>query len=165
TPSQRESIPYREFERGVLQAVTKLKARDVDGRHEADALTVRAHALQEERARLGVELEALDGQMRELPPERWPRRVVARIAELEDAVRQKDVELRAAKQAANTSGRTEALEALRTCIQLLDEVRRDRPEEEPVVCRRIKTRLPLILDSIWVKVQMIHKRSRYVHVR
>jgi len=36
-----ECIPYWEFERTVLSAIAELKAEDVDGRHEADALTVR----------------------------------------------------------------------------------------------------------------------------
>jgi hypothetical protein len=163
---QLQTVPYQLFERGVLHAVVDLRARDVDGRHEADALTVRVESLQEQRARYALELVALDQQIRELPPARWPKRVVARMAELEELVSQKDDELRAAKEAANSSGRVEALVDLRTSVELLDKLagQEDRPRLE-AVRRRIKARLPLLVESIWVRVQVLHKRGRYVHVR
>jgi DNA invertase Pin-like site-specific DNA recombinase len=161
--AEHSSAPYREFERGVLRAIAQLTARDVDGRHEADELTARVESLQQERAQTAVKLEVLDAQIHELPPIKWPPRVVARMAELGEKIEQQDKELRTAKEAANTSGRTEALTDLKTSIELLDE-NRDTPEEV-TIRRRIKSRLRLIVESIWVDVQAMHKRSRYVHVQ
>jgi DNA invertase Pin-like site-specific DNA recombinase len=163
TDPRTDGFRYRPFEDAVLDTVARLHARDVDGRHEADALTLVVDRLQQERARLGLELDSLDQQIRELPPERWPPRVVARMADLEEAITAKDDELRLAKEAANTSGRTEALADFQSCVQLLAEVRGT--EREAGVRQRIKTRLPLLVESIWVRVQPINKMRRYLHVR
>jgi DNA invertase Pin-like site-specific DNA recombinase len=162
-PRQMQTVPYRPFERAVLFMLSRLRARDVDGRHEADALTARADALQEEQSRIALELESLDQQMRELPPARWPARVVARIAELEEALESKAAEVQAAKEAANTSGRTDALNDLRTCVELLDKAS-GTPKEAPLR-RRLKALVALLVESIWVRVQALHRRGRYVHVR
>jgi DNA invertase Pin-like site-specific DNA recombinase len=156
-------IPYPAFEQTVLDAVAALRPADVDGRHQADALTSEVERLQEERTRLDVALEELDQQTRELPVERWPRRVVARMAELESLIEGKDVELQVAKEKANTSGRTEALTELRTCVDLLDEVRGT--EREAGVRERIKVRLPRLIESIWAVVQSINKQCRIIHIR
>jgi DNA invertase Pin-like site-specific DNA recombinase len=163
TPAELNTVPYDAFERGVLSALTQLKPRDVDGRHEVDALTARVDELQRSRSGLGLELDAIDAQIRELPPSRWPKRAVARMAELEELIAQRDEELRAAKEQANTSGRTEVLADLQTCVGLLDSVA-DTPREDGVR-RRIKARLPLVFESVWVRVQALHRRGRYIHVR
>jgi DNA invertase Pin-like site-specific DNA recombinase len=155
-------IPYQAFEDAVLEGVGQLTGRDVDGRHQTDELAARVETLQAQRARLGLELDSLDGQIRELPPAQWPRRVVARMAELEAAVKEKDAELRAAKEAANTSGRTEALTDLQVCVDALAALRGT--PEAAAARRRVKARLPLILESIWVHVEGQTRRSRFVHV-
>ncbi len=79
-------IPYAPFERVVLATVVGLKPQDVDGSHKADALTRRVEVLDAERSRLGVDLEAIEQQMGELPPARWPKRVVVRLADLEEMI-------------------------------------------------------------------------------
>jgi hypothetical protein len=164
TERQRAGVPYRAFERGVLfSIIAKLKARDVDGRHEADALTARVDTLRQERRYLKEDYDDWDRQMTELPPSKRPKRGVARLAELEELIEQKDEELRQAEEKANTSGRTDALTDLKTSVQLLDEVEGN--PREAIVRQRIKTRLPLLVESIWVRVQRIDKSRRYVHVR
>jgi hypothetical protein len=157
------AIPYFDFEKAVLAALSQLKARDVDGRHLADALAAKVEALQEERSEQALDLEALNGQIRALRSARWPRGVVERMAELEDAIAAKDEELRLAKEAANTSTRTESLADLKTCLKALKEAR-GKPEEVPLR-HRIKGRIPLLVHSIWLRVQAETRKSRYVHVR
>jgi len=168
--SRRWSVPEDLFERSVLFTLAQLRARDVDGRHQADALSVRAEVLQQERSRLGLDLDTLDRQVRELPAERWPARVVVRMAELEEAIRMKDAELQEAREAASVSARTAALDDLQTCLQRLDEIERmkDGPPKEDTrrrVRERIKGRLPSLVESIWVRVQIENKASKFVHVR
>lgn len=163
TPDRRQIVPYQAFEDATLNTIAHLKAKDVDGRHEADSLTARVESLQAERSRLGHELDALDQQIRELPPERWPKRVVARMAELDEMIARKDEELRAAKEAANTSGRTDALAELKSSMQLLDEVKGT--AQEMTIRQRIKMRLHLIVEAIWLKVQNLNKQNRFVHCR
>jgi hypothetical protein len=160
------TFPYRDFERAVLTTLAKLRASDVDGRHQADALAARVETLQAERSSLGLEVESLDRQMRELPPNKWPKRVVARIAELEEAVEAKDEELRKAKEAANASTRTQALTDVRSALHALDKAREDgRTKDEEAIRHRIKGRVPFLVESIWVRLQIVTKMSRYVHVR
>jgi DNA invertase Pin-like site-specific DNA recombinase len=156
-------VPYARFEEVILDTVADLKPSDVDGRHQADALTLEADRLQDERVRLGFQLDKLDRQIRELPPEDWPDRVVARMAELQSLIREKDEEVRAAKERANTSGRTEALAEIQTCVQLLDEVKGT--DREAGVRERIKARLPLLVESIWAVVQPVNRMCRVVHAR
>jgi DNA invertase Pin-like site-specific DNA recombinase len=156
-------IPYQDFEANILTEVVGLTAEDVDGRHQADELTARVDALQAGRAALGLELETLDCQIRELPPARWPKRVVARMAELEELIKGKDQELRKAKEAANTSGRAEALKDLQTCAEALAKLK-GKPEEAPAR-RRIRQRLRLIVEGMWVHVERVSFMSRYVHVQ
>ena len=163
TDPRTDGVPYKPFEQAVLEAISTLNAADVDGRHEADAVNALVEALQGDRTRLGLELDALDAQLRELPTERWPKRVVARMAELEEAVAAKDEELRVAKEAAATSTRTEALVEVKTCISLLDEVAGTPREAE--VRARIKSRIPLLVESIWCRVQPVNLMNRYVHVQ
>jgi hypothetical protein len=158
-----DRVPYQPFEDAVLDTLARLKPSDVDGRHEADELTALVDRLQDERARMGVDLEDRYRELEELPRERRRPRILAAIADLEDAVEAKDEELRAAKEAANTSGRTQALTEVQTCVELLREVKGT--DREAGVRRRIKTRLPLLLESIWVRVQRFSKGSRYLHVR
>jgi len=156
-------LPYSYFERGVLSALAALKPEDVDGRHQADALSAAVSRLQDECSRLTLELEALDQQIRELHPKKWPQRVVARMGELEEAIKAKKEELRQTEEMANTSGRAKMLTDLQTCLQLLDEVRGT--ERETVVRQRIKGRIPFLVESIWVRVQPINKMQRYLHTR
>jgi hypothetical protein len=163
TVTRSSSVPYRDFERSMFVALANLKPGDVDGTYQADALAERVETLQAQRSALGLELDALDRQIKEMPPARWPTRVVARMADLEEQIKVKDEELRQAKEAANTSTRTQALTDLQTCLPLLDRVR-GTPEEE-AICRRIKARIPMLVESIWVRVQVVHQRGRYVHVR
>jgi hypothetical protein len=121
TDPRSDGIPYRPFERAILDTVARLKPRDVDGRHEADALTARVEELQVERSRLGLELDDLERQMRELPVTRRPKRGLALMADLEAAIADNDTKLRAAKEAAATTSRTEALTEIKTCVrELLD---------------------------------------------
>jgi hypothetical protein len=99
------------------------------------------------------------------------------MAELEEMIAAKDEELRQAKEAAWTSTRTEALAEFKNCLGLLDEIgeevrrattkaQREAAEAKRAAVRsRIKTRLPVIVESIWVRVQYIDKRRCYVHVR
>jgi DNA invertase Pin-like site-specific DNA recombinase len=158
------NIPYEDFEAAALDALSHLKVNDVDGRSQADELGSLVERLQQERTALGLELEALDVQLRELPPARWPNRVVARVADLEEQVAAKDEELRLAKEAASTSGRSEALAEVQTCVRLLvEEVRGT--DREAGVRERIKTRLPMLVDSFWVAVQRVNMHCRLVHVR
>jgi hypothetical protein len=86
----------------------------------------------------------------------------AAAAEVEILLRAKMDELRQAKEAATTSGRVEALAEFRSLVQHLDEARGT--ENEATLCRRIKARLRLLVQRIWVKVQPVHKRCRHVHV-
>jgi DNA invertase Pin-like site-specific DNA recombinase len=160
------SIPYRDFERGVLTLLSKLRAADVDGRHQADALTARVEALQAERSQLGIDLDDIDRQMRELPPARRPRRGIARMAELEEQIAAKDEELRQAKEAAASSTRTEALTDLRNSLVALDKAQAEgRPADELAIRHRIRGRIPLLVESVWVRVETHTRRRRYVHVR
>jgi DNA invertase Pin-like site-specific DNA recombinase len=166
TDPRSDGVPYQPFEDAVLDALSKLKASDVDGRHEADELTTQVDRLQAKRAELGLDLEDLYRQMNELPRSRRPPRVVARIADLEEAVQALDDELRRAKEAAKTSGRTEALAEVQTCVKLLRKLKKaGDTEQEAAVRSRIKTRLPLLLEEIWVRVQPVNKMSRYLHIR
>jgi DNA invertase Pin-like site-specific DNA recombinase len=158
-----QGVPYQPFEDAVLDALAGLKASDVDGSHQADELNARVNALREEQTRLDLALQALDAQTAELSPERWPARVVARMADLEDALRAKKEEVRLAEEAANSSGRVAALTEVQTCVQLLARVRGT--AEERAVRVRIKTRLPLLLEAVWVRVQPINRLSRYLHIR
>ncbi|HZR55222.1 MAG TPA: recombinase family protein [Streptosporangiaceae bacterium] len=159
-------LPYRDFERAMLTLLAKLKASDVDGRHQADALTARVEAIQDQRSALGIELDALNRQLDELPPSRWPRRAVAQQAELEEAVAAKDEELRQAKEAAATSTRTEALIDLRNSLKALDQARQEgRHKDEQAIRHRIKGRVPFLVESIWVRMEAHTKQSRYAHVR
>jgi DNA invertase Pin-like site-specific DNA recombinase len=159
-------IPYRPFERAVLDAVARLKPKDVDGRHEADALTARVEQLQEEHTRLVLDLEDFERQMRELPQGKRSKRGMAIMADLEVAIDAKAEELRAAKEAGATTSRTEALTEIKECIrQLLDDAHRGDPKREAAIRSRIKLRLPFLLESAWVRVQVIDKSKRYVHVQ
>jgi hypothetical protein len=143
-----------------------LTAKDVDGQHRANELTARVDALQAERAQLGLDLDDLDRQMRELPVAKRPKRVVARMAELEELIEQKDRELRKAKEAANTSGRTEALKDLQTCVEALARVKeKGTPEMLAAARKRIRQRLRLIVEGMWVRVERLSYMSRYVHVQ
>jgi DNA invertase Pin-like site-specific DNA recombinase len=157
------TFPYRDFERGVLLMLADLNPEDVDGRHEASALSARAQALLKEHNELVLELDDLDTQLREVPREKRSKRVVARMCELEQEIPAKKEELRVAQEAANTSGRADALADLRSCIQLLDRVR-GTAKEQPTR-HRIKARVPLLVESIWVRVQVVTKQSRYLHVQ
>jgi hypothetical protein len=163
TDPRSHGVPYDAFEEKVLLALAQLRPEDVDGRRQANALTARVDDLQQERSRLGLEVNSLDQQLRELPPERWPRRVVARMAELEEAITAKDEELRQAKEAADTSSRSESLADLQTCVKLLRKVKGT--AEEATVRQRIKTRIPLLVESIWVRVQKIGQSQRFTHIR
>jgi DNA invertase Pin-like site-specific DNA recombinase len=157
---------YRDFERAVLTTLAQLRASDVDGRHQADALNARVERLQAERSSLDIELETLDRQLNELPPAKWPKRVVTRMSKLEEQIAAKDEELRAAKEAAATSTRTEALVDLRSALSILDEaIANGNGAEEQALRRRIKGRIPFLVESIWVRMQVVTKKSRYVHVR
>ena len=49
------------------------------------------------------------------------------------------------------------------CVQLLAEV--NGTPEEATVRQRIKMRIPLLVEAIWVKVQNVTSKSRFVHVR
>jgi DNA invertase Pin-like site-specific DNA recombinase len=159
-------IPRRALDRAVILALAKLKARDVDGRHEADALSARAEALQSEVSALKLDLDDLDGQLRELPPGRRPRRIVARMAELEEAYESRSEELRKAKEAARTSTRTEALAELQTVLDRYDRLEAGGASAELEALReRIKARLPFLVESIWVRVEMFGRATKYVHVR
>jgi DNA invertase Pin-like site-specific DNA recombinase len=160
------SIPYRDFERGVLTLLAKLRAADVDGRHQADALTARVEALQAERSSLGIEVDALNAQLDELPPARWPKRIVARMADLEEWIAAKDEELRQAKEAAASSTRTEALTDLRNSLAALDKARVEgRVADELAIRHRLRGRIPLLIESVWVRMETHTRRRRYVHVR
>ena len=53
---------------------------DVDGTRGTDPLADRVDELQRERAALGIDLEDLNNQLRELPSARWPKGVVLRMA-------------------------------------------------------------------------------------
>lgn len=159
-------IAYAPFERAALDALAQIRPSDVDGRHQTDALAVRAQALQEERTELGLELEALDLQLRELPRQRWPKRVVARMADLEEEIARKDEELRAVKELASTSGRVEALHEFHTCLKMLDGLREKGDRKGEAAARaRIKARVPLFVTGIVVRVEKIHHSQRYVHAR
>lgn len=160
------TFPYRDFERAVLTTLARLKASDVDGRHQADERTAKVDILQAERSSLGIELESLDSQIRELPASRWPKRVVARMAELEEAIAAKDEELRVAKESADTSTRTEALTDLRSALKALDDAQAEgRTKDELAIRHRIKGRVPFLVESIWVRLEIHGKHNRYVHVR
>jgi DNA invertase Pin-like site-specific DNA recombinase len=159
-------VPYRDFERAMLTLLAKLKAADVDGRHQADALTARVAALQDERADLGIDLDAIVRQMAELRPARWPKGIVAQRAELEERIAAKDEELRAAKEAAFTTSRTEALTDLRSSLKALDQAHAEgRYEDEQAIRHRIRGRVPFLVESAWVRVEIHTKQSRYLHVR
>jgi hypothetical protein len=162
TPGLKLVARYDVFEEGMVSCLASLKASHVDGRHEANALASRVERLQGERCRLGQELDALDAQMRELPPQRWPQRVVARISELEEAIRQKTEELRLAKEEANTSGRTEVLTEVKTLLERLEETKGT--EEGVALRQRVKLRVRMLVESVWVKAQVIDKANRYLHV-
>ncbi len=157
------TIPYRDFERAVLDVVAALHAADIDGRHQASEFTARVDALQQTRTRLALDQEALDLQLRELPAARWPKRIVARMAEIEQEIAATDEQLRQAKEQADTSTRTETLTYLQTCLRRLDEAR-GTPEEKPLR-ERIKGRIPFLIESIWVRMQLQNSRRRYAHVR
>jgi DNA invertase Pin-like site-specific DNA recombinase len=156
-------IPYGTFERAVLRAVAALRASDVDGRHKADEFTSEVARLQAEVTRLKEELAALDAQTDGLDVTKWPPRVVARMVDLKSQFDTSVEALRVAKERADTSGRTEALTEVQTCVELLDEVR-GMPREAGVR-ERIKRRLPLLLESVWAVVQPINRVCRIVHVR
>ena len=156
-------LSYPAFERAALRTVADLRACDVDGRHQADALTAEVDRLTDERTRLGLELDDLDRQINELPREKWPRRVVARMADLQELIDVKDEEFRIANEKANSSGRTAALTAVQTALRVLDDA--TGTPREPEVREQIKTRLGLLLESIWVVVQPVNKMCRIVHVR
>ncbi len=159
----RRGFEYTRFERKVLAVLAVLKAADVDGHHVADALTARAEALQKERTELDLDLAALNAQMDEVPPARWPKGMVSRVADLEEKIKAKEAELQEAQAAANSSGRTQVLTELKTALQLLDEVHGT--EKEAVTRQRIKARIPMIVESIWVRIQKTSQKSKYVHVR
>jgi hypothetical protein len=160
------TFPYRDFERAILTALAQLRASDVDGRHQADALTLRVETLQAERSALGIDLDDLDRQLREVPPQKRSKRIVARMCELEEEIVLKDEELREAKVAATTSTRVEALVDLRNSLNALDEAaEKGDPREMQALRLRVKGRIPFLVESIWVRVQVLTKRARYVHVR
>ncbi len=164
------TMPEPLFERSVLFALSQLRARDVDGRHQANALSAVVTRLGNERSRLSLDLEALSCQLRELPAERWPARVVAHMADLEEAIRAKDAELQQASEAADVSTRTQALNDLQTSLERLDEIEEMpegslKEETRRQVRTRIKGRIPFLLESIWVRAQVESPSKKYVHVR
>jgi hypothetical protein len=159
-------FPYRDFERAMLILLARLRGSDVDGRHQADALTARVEALQDERSGLGNELDALNRRLDGLPPSRWPKRAMTQMAELEEAIAAKDEELRLAKEEAATSTRTEALTDLRNSLKALEEAQREgRVKDEQAIRHRIKGRVPFLVESVWVRMEVHTKQSRHVHVR
>jgi DNA invertase Pin-like site-specific DNA recombinase len=163
-----ESIPYEAFEWGVLNTLASLQECDVDGRHEATALTARVAQLQQDRGELALQLESLRSQLKELPAARWPAMIVAHVAELEESAEVKRVEWETAKRQADTSGRVDVLASMKLCVALLRKVKGT--PDEVVIRRRIKARLPMLLEAVWVRVQsgpLSRGRysGKYVHVR
>jgi DNA invertase Pin-like site-specific DNA recombinase len=157
-------VPYEQFEDAALDALAKLTAENVDGHHQAGAVAAHAASVREQWTGLRLALDALNQQLRELPPERWPKGAVARMAELEhDLIPRKAEELLAAEAATNTSGRVDAHTELKALVEFLYQVKGT--DEEVPVRHRIKKRLPLLLEAIWVKVHCLNPRNRVVFAR
>jgi DNA invertase Pin-like site-specific DNA recombinase len=165
TDPRGDGVPYPTFERSVLVVLAALKSCDVDGKHQANVLSLRAETLQAERSELDVDLKALEHQLDGLPARRWPEFAMANMARLKEQIAAKDAELVAAKEAADTSGRGDALVDLQTCLALLDEAIRLYPDRVPGLRARIKQRVAMLVDRIVVRVQPLNKCQRHVHVR
>jgi hypothetical protein len=157
-------IPYQPFEDAILDAIAKLKPQDVDGRHQADALTAKVDRLLNEVMGLKDRLDSQERKLNDLATDKdFLASLEKTIPQLRRQLRSKGEELRQAQEAANTSARVDTLNETQTIVKFLR--RKKGTTEEPDIRRRIKARLPLFVESIWLDVQMVHKRSRFVHVK
>lgn len=166
TPEHPWTIPYGAFEHAMRCAIGDLLPADVDGRHQANALTAQVELVQQQRCQLGLDRDALVQQFRELPSDRWPKGGVALWSDLDAAIAAKDEELRLLKERADTSTRTEALIAVQSYFDRLDELERNGPREAIAPLReKIKGRIPFVIESIWVRVETQNCYRRWVHGR
>ena len=163
TYDRRTIIPYPVFEQAILEAISQLTPKDVDGRHQADSLNARVELLQRENAQLRLQRDALDQQLRELPPQRWPQRVVAIMADVDEAIVKNNEDLRVAKEAANSSTRTDTLADIQGIVPFLATIKGT--PQEASTRHRLKVRLRLLVEQIWIKVERINKNNRFIHVR
>jgi DNA invertase Pin-like site-specific DNA recombinase len=157
-------VPYRDLRDGVLRALAELTPADVlppdkaaDAAHARIAdLTGRLVALDHRRA-------LLEGQLADLAqaPEAIPS-LVAAVQAVAAARGEAARELEGLKLEA-TSGMGESLGEVQSLLDLLREAEGGPGEAE--LCRRVKGKLPWLVDSVWVYVQRVRRCVRILHVQ
>lgn len=156
-------VPYQLFEDAILASLRQLKATDIDGSLRADEWSEKTLQLQAESARHRLALDTLKGQLDSLPAERWPSLIVEKVGELADALKATEAALTQAKLYGSTSARVETLADTQSILDYLSGL--TDPVERRAALERIKTRLPIILESITIATERGPGLNKWVHLK
>jgi hypothetical protein len=164
SPSNMEyAIPYELFADHIISALRKPTVDQIDGSERRDEWTAKIEEKQAVVSSKQLAYDSLARQIKELPEDRWPVKVVARMADLEEEIKQGELALRELKEQGNTSTRAEAFVESQSIIDYVDSIK-DASEKKEVL-ERLKKRLPLYVKSITVAVEKGPGHAKWVHVR
>jgi hypothetical protein len=146
-------LSYRQFESGVRKRIGQFTARDVlPPASVSDAREQRIAELTSNLVRIGQRIETTG---RELDTEDDPetrQQLRASLKRLGEEKRLVGAELEVLK-LESRSGRAEALATVKSLDELLQEA--EGTPEEAELRRKLKAAISVVVDSIWVKIQVI----------
>jgi DNA invertase Pin-like site-specific DNA recombinase len=160
---QGRCFPYRQFEPGVRKRIGQLTARDVlPPASVSNAREQRIAELTSNLVRIGQRLETTG---RELDAEDDPEtraQLRASLKRLGEEKRLVGAELEVLK-LESRSGRAEALATVKSLDDLLREA--EGTPEEADLRRKLKAAIQMVVESIWIKVQVINRNYFIGHVQ
>jgi hypothetical protein len=163
TRPQSVRVPYQVIQTLFLGSLRKLKPCDIDGTLQRDEWSEKTLTLQAELGLLRERHDELERQLNELPPQKWPASIVARIADLDEAIEKTDRQLKRAKLYGSTSARVETLTDTQSILEYLEGLGNNADREAAL--ERLRVRLPVLLEGITIAVDQQRGHSKWIHLR
>lgn len=159
----RNAASYEQVQTAILQSLRKVQPTDIDGSARTDPHLKELESVHSDLAKKQQTLDALDRQLRELPADCWPDRVVSHMSELETEIRKLQKRLQYLNEQSNTTTRVQSLSATQSLIDYLDGL--PDGDEKQSVLERLKIRIGILIEGITLATDGVVKRSKWIHLR